>query len=93
LKLASRGSFAGTAGLCTVRLEVASAGHVKRATVLVDTLVATRMNERAPTRAMRAILSALLKARFPPRRGASVVVAPVLVARGAARVVSRVRDS
>jgi hypothetical protein len=88
LKRAGRGPFADTAGLCSVRLEVAGAGHVKRATVLVDTLVATGMSERAPTRAMQAILSALQKARFPPGRGASVVVAPVLVARGAASVAS-----
>jgi hypothetical protein len=81
--------LAGVAGLCSVRLEVAAAGHVKRATLLVDTLVSTTGDEGAAPRASRAIVAAVGKARFPATRGASVVIAPVVVTPGAASVDSR----
>src|SRR5262249_51174407 len=85
LQRVSRRALAGAAGLLSVRLEVAAAGHVKRATPLVDTLVAVGKDERAPSRATRAVVGALERARFPPAKGPSTVVAPIAVADGVAK--------
>jgi hypothetical protein len=79
-------SLAGATGLCSVKVEVAAAGGVKRVEVLVDTLVATGEDAEAPQRATRAICAALAKLRFGPTRAPSVVVAPACIADGAAAI-------
>jgi hypothetical protein len=80
LRRLGRRALAGVAGLVSVRLEVAAAGHVKRAVPLLDTLVATGDDARAPARVAAVIGGACGRARFPAARGPSTVVVPVLVA-------------
>jgi hypothetical protein len=83
-----RRALGGAAGLCSVKLEVAAAGGVKRVTVLVDTVVATSADAKAPQRSTHAIRAALAKVRFGSRRAPSIVIAPVCVAEGAAAIAS-----
>jgi len=86
LKRLPHRALAAAAGLLTVRLDLAAAGHVKRAAALVDTLVPTGDDADAPARAGRAVLSALRALRFHAARSPSLVVAPVDVADARARV-------
>ncbi len=80
-----RRALAGAAGLLSVRLDVSAAGRVKRASELVNTLVATGGEDQAPSRASRALLAALARMRVHGG-GSGSVVAPVHVLDGAAVV-------
>jgi hypothetical protein len=81
-----RRALGGATGLLSVKLEVAAAGHVKRATTLVDVLVATGGDAGAPARAATALTQRLKKLRLPPARSPRAVVVPVSVADGEAGV-------
>jgi hypothetical protein len=79
----------GVEGLFTLRLDVARDGRVRRATPIVDTLVATGRDEGAAEKARRDVAARIARARLPPPSRAGIAVAPVLVGEGKARVPAR----
>src|SRR5262249_8398919 len=80
--LARARELRGVEGVVAVRLDTTRDGRLKRATPLATTLVDPGGGD--PARALRAVVRALERARFPA--GSARVVAPALVQRGRARV-------
>jgi hypothetical protein len=73
----------GAAGLLTLKLDVSAKGHVKRATELVNTLVAVASDASAASRAARVLAGRLGRLRLPPTGRPLSLIVPVLVDDGA----------
>jgi hypothetical protein len=89
LRRVPKSALKDVAGLLSVRFEVAASGRVKRATAVVDTLVATGRDPETAARAGQVLLASAVRMRFAERRAPSVVVAPVCVGGGTVKLSSQ----